>query len=564
MKMSCRVAYFSMEIGIHPAVPTYSGGLGVLAGDTLRSAADLCLPMVAVTPVHRKGYFIQELDQNGVQREHPAPWNVEDMLEPLEPRVSIEIEGRRVLLRAWRYTLKGVTGGTVPVFLLDTNMPENDPGDRALTDHLYGGDLRYRLCQEAVLGIGGVRLLRALGYSAIDRFHMNEGHAALLTLELLREQLALRQSCSITAADVEAVRSKCVFTTHTPVPAGHDQFSMHLVEQVLGHQVMNCIPSEAIRDGQLNMTRLALYFSQAANAVAKRHSEVSQRMFPEYRINAITNGVHAATWTSAAFADLFDRWMPGWREDNAHLRFAAGIPDNEIWDAHVQAKRLLIEHVNRMTNAGFDPGVFTMGFARRATTYKRADLLVSDVGRLKAMADRFGPIQIVYADKAHPHDAGGKEMIYRVHQAIAQLQPTVRVVYLANYDMPLARIIIPGVDLWVNTPQRPLEASGTSGMKAALNGVPQLSILDGWWVEGCVENVTGWAIGPDRHAMDDPHDWQRDAADLYDKLERVVLPTFHEQRERWIEIMRMTIAINGAYFNTQRMVQDYAVRAYMC
>src|SRR5690606_1753386 len=293
-------------------------------------------------------------------------------------------------------------------------------------------------------------------------------------------------------------------------------------------------------------------------------SEVSQRMFPEYRINAITNGVHAATWTSAAFADLFDRWMPGWREDNAHLRFAAGIPDNEIWDAHVQAKRLLIEHVNRMTNAGFDPGVFTMGFARRATTYKRADLLVSDVGRLKAMADRFGPIQIVYADKAHPHDAGGKEMIYRVHQAIAQLQPTVRVVYLANYDMPLARIIIPGVDLWVNTPQRPLEASGTSGMKAALNGVPQLSILDGWWVEGCVENVTGWAIGPDRHAMDDPHDWQRDAADLYDKLERVVLPTFHEQRERWIEIMRMTIAINGAYFNTQRMVQDYAVRAYMC
>ena len=409
-------------------------------------------------------------------------------------------------------------------------------------------------------------MLRALGYRNIERFHMNEGHAALLTLELLNEHAALRGDTAVTMDDVVAVRKQCVFTTHTPVPAGHDQFPLPLVDQVLGRQDTLRTHTSSFHDNHLNMTYLALNLSRYVNAVARRHGEVSRLMFPDYPVDSITNGVHAASWTSDAFTALFDRHIAGWRQDNFNIRHALNISREDIWNAHMQSKSALINFVNERTGIGMDPNVFTLGYARRAATYKRADLLVSDIDRLKAIAAKHGPMQIIYSGKSHPRDGGGKDMIRRVFEAIERAKPDIKIAYLSNYEMALGRLITAGVDVWINTPQRPLEASGTSGMKAALNGVPSLSILDGWWIEGCIENVTGWAIGSDdynnNHNGNGQNDDGSDAAALYDKLEHVVLPAFHHQRDAFIDIMRHAIAINGAYFNTQRMVQEYVVRAY--
>jgi starch phosphorylase len=559
-----RIAYFSMEIAFHSDIPTYSGGLGVLAGDTVRSAADWGVPLVAVTLVHREGYFNQSIDAEGVQHEAPASWEVENFAERLEPVICVQIERRNVLVRAWRYIMKGVKEATVPIILLDTDTPENSVEDRTLTDHLYGGDPRYRLCQEAILGIGGMRMLRALGFNAIERFHLNEGHAALLTLELLNERLAERAETTPSVEDVAAIRRRCVFTTHTPVPAGHDRFPIALVDQVLGRQDLLRSHASTIHDGHLNMTYLALNFSRYANAVAKRHGEVSRRMFPEYVVDSITNGVHAVTWTSDAMAKLFDRYIALWREENFNLRHATGIPRNEVWGAHHSAKRALIDHINSTLHTDMNADVFTIGFARRAATYKRADMLVSDVARLKAIVSKFGPLQIVYGGKAHPHDSGGKDLIRRVHEHLKALGPEIKAVYLPNYEMHLGALITAGVDLWVNTPQRPLEASGTSGMKAALNGVPSLSVLDGWWVEGCIEHVTGWAIGADAPLDDlvNGDHVEHESRILYDKIEHIIFPMYLQSRDQFIDVMRHAIAINGSYFNTQRMMQEYVVKAY--
>ena len=562
MDVPRKYAYFSMEIGFHPAVPTYSGGLGVLAGDTVRSAADMHVPMVAVTPVHRKGYFRQEIDAEGVQHEKPSLWRVEEHAEPMPPVVCVRIDDRNVLVRAWRHLVQGVSGANVPIFLLDTDIPENHPDDRTLTDHLYGGDQRYRLAQEAVIGIGGVRMLRALGYRDLEVFHMNEGHAALLTVELLNERIAARGISAPEADDLAAVKRMCVFTTHTPVPAGHDQFPVSLVDQMLGRMDTLRSHDSTFRDGHLNMTYLALNHSRYVNAVARKHGEVSRAMFPHHQVDAITNGVHAVTWASDAFARLFDAEMPGWRKDNYILRHALFLPREKIWDAHMLAKSALIDFANRTLNAQMDPNSFTLGFARRAATYKRADLLVSEIDALKEMARSHGPLQIIYAGKAHPRDGGGKDMIKRVHAALRALQPEIKAVYLPNYEMDLGKVVTSGVDLWVNTPQRPLEASGTSGMKAALNGVPSLSVPDGWWIEGCIEGVTGWAINGEQFEGDAADEYAWDAKNLYSKLNDVILPMVHKDHERYVDIMRHAIAINGAYFNTQRMVQEYVVRAY--
>ena len=470
-----RIAYFSMEIALASSMPTYSGGLGVLAGDTIRSAADLGLPMVGVTLLHRKGYFYQRLDGSGWQTEEPVNWSVDDFLTDTGARASVEIEGRPVQLRAWRRDVEGRGGSVVPVFLLDTDLPENSPEDRKLTHSLYGGDLRYRLCQEVILGIGGVRMLRALGCDGIRRYHMNEGHSALLTIELLRELRERDGRDHISPEDLEAVHRLCVFTTHTPVPAGHDQFPLELVDQVLGSREACGIDDPICHEERLNMTYLALYLSHYVNGVAKKHGEISRHMFAGYEIDAITNGVHAATWVSPPFRALFDRYIPGWREDNFSLRYALSIPDDEVWAAHQEAKRRLVESVNREFNAGFDVDVLTLGFARRAATYKRADLIFHDVERLRRIASQHGGLQLVFAGKAHPQDEEGKKLIQRVVRIGQSLAGSVAVVYLPNYDMELAGLLTSGSDVWLNTPQRPLEASGTSGMKAALNGVPSLS-----------------------------------------------------------------------------------------
>lgn len=582
------VAYFSMEIALENAMPSYSGGLGVLAGDTIRAAADLRLPMVAISLLYRRGFFTQRLAEDGSQTEEPVEWRVEDFLTEEPARASVPLEDRRVELRCWRYGVKGVRGFEVPVYFLDADLPLNTEADRALTGTLYGGDSYYRLRQEVLLGIGGVRILRAIGYGDLTRYHMNEGHAALLTLELLGAEAQKAGRSSIRGEDIEKVRNKCVFTTHTPVPAGHDRFPMEFLTRVFpgrtdfldlkdtlaadlmkrALQAKQNFPGlqEAARQGaSLNMTQLALGLSTYVNGVAKQHGETSRQMFPEVPIEAITNGVHAGTWTSPPFQQLFDRYIPSWREDNYSLRGALGLPPEEVWAAHLIAKHDLLEVVREKTGLKFDPEAFTIGFARRATGYKRADLILADLDRLRQIAKNAGHFQIIYAGKAHPNDGGGKEIIRRIFHAKKALRKTVPVVFLDDYNLDLGGKMTSGVDLWLNTPQFPLEASGTSGMKAALNGVPSLSILDGWWVEGHIEGVTGWCIGESRRsaAGNAPTDNAAEAESLYSKLEGVILPMYYNDRVKFLEVMQHAIAINGSFFNTQRMVQQYITDAYM-
>ncbi|HXX20118.1 MAG TPA: alpha-glucan family phosphorylase [Candidatus Acidoferrum sp.] len=552
-------AYFSMEIALDPAMPTYSGGLGILAGDTLRSAADANVPLVGITLLHRKGYFEQHLDSAGNQTESPSIWAPESVLKEMQPRATVRIEGRNVRIRAWEHVIIGVDGYTVPVYLLDTALAENTPFDQTITDHLYGGDDHYRLCQEVVLGMGGVEMLRELGYHHIQTFHMNEGHSALLTLAILQLHMAGRPVAEATADDIAFLRKKCVFTTHTPVPAGHDKFSKELVRSVMGEDRLAELEKlGCLHENVLNMTYLGLRGSHYVNGVAMQHGEISRTMFPEYPVHAITNGVHAVTWTSPSFQQLYDKHIPEWRHDKLYLRYAIGIPLREIDDAHRQAKQALLDAVKEKTGAALDPSVMTIGFARRAATYKRADLVFTDPDRLKWIAQNAGSLQIVFAGKAHPNDGPAKDMIRHVFQMIGVLKDAVRIVYLENYEMVWAQLLTSGTDLWLNTPHRPYEASGTSGMKAALNGVPSFSVPDGWWIEGHIEGATGWDIGHEEI----PDVAAEEIGSLYDKLENVILPTFYGRRNVYLEIMRHCIALNGSFFNTQRMLAQYVANAY--
>lgn len=550
------VAYFSMEIAIHPDMPTYSGGLGVLAGDTLRSAADLGVPLVAFSLVHRKGYFQQHLTGTGDQVEESQPWDPAKFCTEEPARITVSVEGRIVTVRAWRYELVGRYGHIVPIYLLDTDMEGNSSWDRTLTDYLYGGDTNYRLQQEIVLGMGGVRMANALGHS-INVYHMNEGHAALLTLALIERQLGGGPLTAATQADIAQVRSQCVFTTHTPVPAGHDRFSLDQTYRILGADRSARLENlGCIRDGILNMTLLALCFSRYANGVALQHGKVSRAMFPEFEMHSITNGVHAPTWVSEPFQQLLDEHIPAWRRDNLFVRNAIDLPEQEILRAHAHAKESLLAEVGTRTGNVLNPRVLTLGFARRVATYKRASLLFTDPERLMKIATQAGGLQILFAGKAHPQDMPGKELIHSIFEAASRLKSDLlKIVYLENYDWSLGAQLTAGVDVWVNTPRRPYEASGTSGMKAALNGVPSLSILDGWWIEGCIEGVTGWAI-------EDGADDAQEASALYAKLESAVVPLYLQAPEKWARLMRNTLAFNGSYFNTNRMVKQYTRNAY--
>ena len=551
-----------MEIALEPEIPTYSGGLGVLAGDTIRSAADLGLDLTAVTLLHRRGYFQQGLDDAGGQSEEAVEWDFARHLEPVDVKVPVEIEGRTVWLGAWRYDVTGASGAVVPVYLLDSAQPDNAPEDRGLTDHLYGGGDHYRLCQETVLGIGGLRLLRALGRDDLTCFHLNEGHAALVILELLAERTDSADPAEIQRA-LEGIRAGCVFTTHTPVEAGHDQFSTELVRGVLGEQSAERLADIGLGD-RLNMTQLALRTSGFVNGVAMRHGEVSRNLFPGFPIHSITNGIHPGTWVSKPLEAVFDRHIPRWREDALTIRYAVGIPPREIADAHAQAKDQLLARIRAESpDDDFQRGVLTIGFARRAATYKRATLIFRDLDRLAAISEITGRIQLVFAGKAHPADEYGKGLIREIFHAREALRGRVGVVYLSDYDMTLGRLLVAGCDVWLNTPLPPLEASGTSGMKAALNGVPSLSVLDGWWLEGHVEGVTGWAVGQDDGMEDAGEDRDAEhARALYETLEYAVVPTFYDRPHRFREIQRSSIALNASFFNTQRMLLQYIHGAY--
>lgn len=564
-----RVAYFSMEIALRAEIPTYAGGLGVLAGDTLRTAADLRLPLVGVTLVSRAGYFRQEIDANGRQVEHPAPWDPARWASPLDAKAAVRIEGRSVWVGAWLYVIASRLGGLAPIVLLDTDQPSNEAADREITHRLYGGDEAYRLKQEMVLGIGGVRILHALGFK-VSEYHMNEGHSALLGVELLRRNAYAPEDVrpGELAYDLPRVRRRCRFTTHTPVDAGHDRFSYDLVGRLFGSGARTSEAAGAPGSaGQglidltllralggtdmLNMTRLALSLSDFVNGVAKRHAEVSRGMFPGYEVRAITNGVHPYTWTSESFRALYDRYVPGWTVEPELLVRADAIPAEALIEANKCAKRALIERVRALTGIGLDIAKPILGFARRMTAYKRPDLLFSDLERLRRIAAE-KPFQIVLGGKAHPHDMEGKRLIALLHEHARALAGAIPVVYLPDYDLSLAQLVVAGADVWLNTPLPPFEASGTSGMKAALNGVPSLSVLDGWWIEGCIEGVTGWSV--------------EHAASLYEKLERIVLPLYYGRLAdpaRWTRLMQGAITKNAAYFNSTRMMRRYATEAYL-
>lgn len=549
------IAYYSMEIALSPALPTYSGGLGMLAGDTLRSAADTAAPMVAVSLVHRRGYFRQMLDAAGQQTEADVPWNPERTLPSAETTVTVTVQGRPVKVAAWRFDVVGVAGHVIPVFLLDTDIEGNDTWDRHLTDHLYGGDTYYRLCQEAVLGLAGTELLHAMGCKP-QVYHMNEGHAALLSLALLQDGIGDAPLASATEADVDRVRQQCVFTTHTPVPAGHDMFGMDQAHAILGDERVATIERfGCLHNGLLNMTYVALKFSRFVNGVAMQHGKVSQDMFPEYTVHSITNGVHAATWVSEWLQELLDKEVPAWRHDNQYFRSVYGVEPSRISNCHHQGKQRLFKLVAERTGQQLDPKVLTLGFARRVATYKRASLLLNDPKRLLKIARKIGGLQILYAGKAHPADTAGKGLIKDVFETAQKLNSSaLRIIYLENYDWELGAQLTQGVDVWVNTPRRPYEASGTSGMKAALNGVPSLSILDGWWIEGCAEDVTGWAI-------DDADTEAAEAQSLYDKLENSIAPLY-QRPMAWARMQQSCIAMNGTFFNTHRMLAQYFLNAY--
>mgnify|MGYP005842012223 CR=1 FL=1 len=544
------VAYFSMEIGVDEDIPTYSGGLGVLAGDTLRSLADLEVPVIGVTLLYKKGYFKQVIDEQGNQTEHPVEWNPKEKLELLDEEITVQVERREVKVKAWKYLLKGVSGHENQIIFLDTDMSGNSEYDRSITKELYGKDEKYRLSQEIVLGVGGVRMLKALGCENIHKYHMNEGHSSLLTLELLDKH-----------KDVGEVRDKCVFTTHTPVPAGHDQFTRELAEQILPELIWDGAKHDIFHEDKLNMTYLGLRFSKYINGVAKKHGEVSRSMFPGYHIESITNGVHSMYWTSPPMQRLFNKYIPGWKADPFNLRYILGVPKEELWKAHEEAKQELIDFVNQLPNVNLRKDLFTIGFARRAAAYKRGDMLFEDIDKLREIAAQFKGLQIIYAGKAHPKDTEGKELIKKIIDKMHELREHIEVCYLEDYDLEIAKKLVAGVDMWLNTPMRPKEASGTSGMKAAHNGVPHFSVLDGWWLEGHIENVTGWSIGKHPEIQKETKH-PEDVEDLYNKLEYVILPMFYEQRDSWIDVMRHSIAINGSFFNTHRMVQQYVLNAY--
>ena len=558
-----KIAYFSMEIGIRNDIPTYSGGLGVLAGDTIRTSADLKLPMVAVTILTKKGYFIQELDEHGKQTEYPVSWDPSRSMTLLPARITLQIEGRDVLVQAWEYNVESLTGGCVPIFFLDTDIEGNAPEDREITHYLYGGDLAYRLKQEIVLGIGGVRMLHEIGFD-IKKYHMNEGHSSLLTLELLnRFKRPIEDVWDEKLVwDVEKVKALCVFTTHTPIDAGHDRFPYDLVIKIMGEQIPLNVLKELGGKEDLNMTRLGLNLSEFINGVAKKHGEVSRSMFPGYEINAITNGVHTFTWTCDSFKTLFDKHLPGWANEPELFVRVGRIPDYEIWNAHMEAKKILFDYVKKTTQIDMNPDILTIGFARRATAYKRADLIFSDIERLERISE--GKLQIIYAGKAHPKDDLGKKLIQKIFSIKERFKDKIAMAYLKNYDMDIALKMISGVDIWLNTPLRPREASGTSGMKATHNGVMNFSVLDGWWIEGHIEGFTGWSIGPSptETTLTDNMD-TRDADDLYNKLENIIIPMFYNDRHTWIRMMQNAIGKNAYYFNCHRMMRRYVTEAYI-
>jgi starch phosphorylase len=601
------IAYFSAEFGINESVPVYSGGLGVLAGDHLKAASDLGIPLVGVGLMYREGYFRQYLNVDGWQQER-YPENdffhlplIPETKEDSSPLlIGIPFPGREVFARIWRIQV-----GRVPLYLLDTNIPQNSADDRTITSRLYGGDHEVRVRQEIVLGIGGVRALRALGKPPAV-CHMNEGHSAFCGLERIR--LLMEEHGLDFAAAREAVTAGTVFTTHTPVPAGNDVFSPHLIEHYFSQMLpqLKISMQEFLGLGRQNpidhnehfcMTVLALRLANVANGVSELHGEVSRDMWKkiwpelpvaEVPITHVTNGIHTPSWVSPDLSELYNRYLgPQWQERPAEQevwRRVEHIPDAELWRTHERRRERLVAFARRrlkgqLINRGappaeiaraeevLDPEALTIGFARRFATYKRGTLIFRNLERLAAMiTSKDRPVQIIFAGKAHPADRGGKELIAEILHVARRQEFRRRIVFLEDYDMGVARYLVQGVDVWLNNPRRPLEASGTSGMKVACNGGLNLSILDGWWVEGYEVN-NGWVIGHGEQYTDEKYQDDVESRAIYDLLEQEIVPTFYTRGSDgiprgWLKMMKRTILTIGPVFSTGRMVAEYMEKCY--
>ena len=600
------VAYFCAEFGVHTSLPLYSGGLGILAGDHLKSASDLGLPLIAVGLLYRYGYFRQRLRNDGWQEEHygetrPSELPIQLVKEadgtPL--RVEVLIRERNVLAQVWRANV-----GRVALYLLDTNITENVETDRWVTGHLYGGDRETRIVQEMLLGIGGVRLLRKLGVTP-HVFHLNEGHSAFLTLELAREVI---QSSSQSFADaMQVVRQQCVFTTHTPVAAGNDEFDATLVSRAFGpgyFSELGLTEEEFLALGRVDpanrygLTPLAIRMCRSTNGVSRKHGEVSralwQKLWPEKTLDEIpityiTNGVHAPTWISLLLRYLLEsyvghNWEARLRDPNAWAEAVTRIPDELLWQAHMQLKERLVAFIRHRSlqsriaageradyieaaNTMFDPAALTIGFARRVAGYKRWNLLLTDQARLaRLINDEDRPVQFVFAGKAHPQDEGSKLVLQQLAQWKYDASVRQRAVFLEDYDQEIARQLVQSVDVWLNVPRRPQEASGTSGEKVAINGGLNLSILDGWWMEG-YDGLNGFAIGSGNDGAGIAEIDALDAESLYRTLELEVVPLYYHRDDagvprRWIEMMKRAIQTLAPQYNSDRMVEDYARKIY--
>ena len=539
------IAYFSAEIGISSSLPTYSGGLGVLAGDHIKASGDIGLNMCAITLLYREGYFKQRIDEDGIQTETYPRFDPHPLLKKLDVKFTLRLRERNVWVQAYQFDYVGHGGHTIPLYFLDTDVEENFDDDRNITLRLYSGDKDHRILQEAILGFGGTKLLEGLGQNEIKTYHMNEGHCSFLALDLLQKS----------DGNVEKVKSLCHFTTHTPVPAGHDHFAESRAKKLLrGLLPENLELPSLVQNGRLHMTELGLYFSRSANGVSQLHGQVAQDQFPWTNIGYITNGVHHSYWMGSPFKRLYDQYLPNWRTNPEALLEIDKIPDDILLEAHQIRKNYLLGYANSQVSKALDGNTLTIGFARRSATYKRAQLIFHDLERLQSIGK--GKIQIIFSGKAHPNDQDGKELIRQIVENSKSMIGKVKIIFLENYNMWLGRMITSGVDIWLNTPLRPNEASGTSGMKATLNGVPNLSVLDGWWAEGCRDGVNGWSVGDPENPDD-----EKDANHLYSVLENQVIPTYYNERVKWASIMKEAIK-TGVDFTAHRMIEEYNQKYY--
>jgi starch phosphorylase len=600
------IAYFSMEFGLHESLPIYAGGLGVLSGDHSKEASDIGLPFVGIGFIYQQGYFRQHITEDGWQEAYWENLDVKDL--PVKPAktpagedliVSVELPGRVVNIRVWEIRV-----GRVPLYLMDTSLDSNSPADRDLTARLYSSDLDVRITQEIVLGIGGVRALRALGLQP-RVWHMNEGHSAFIILERIAELVKTGLSFDAAAANV---RASTVFTTHTPVPAGNEAFPLWLMDKYFPQywnrmgldrdSFMALAKLEQSWGPSFSMPTLAIRFSEKRNAVSELHGEVSREMWQflwpsnggdDVPIGSITNGIHTGSWLARRLRQLFDRSLgPDWFEnldDPETWDSLLSIPDEDLWNVHRHLKRRLQIFMNDRarkqwvttrihpvqiiaSGALMDPNVLTIGFARRFATYKRAGLLFRDIDRLLKLVNRPEmPVQFIFAGKAHPADDPGKKVIQDLYRIIKRAEFAGRLMFIEDYDQNIARHLVQGCDVWLNTPRRPHEASGTSGQKAAVNGVLNCSILDGWWPEG-FNGDNGWAIGgEEEHSSEDAQD-AADSESLFTLLENEIVPLYYHRDEKdlprdWIRRMKECIATLAPVFSTRRMLKDYVNQMYV-